>query len=218
MLIRAASALGAGVATLSVAAVVAATGAGLVALVGAGAALQVSDAPPAAAPPSSRAASEVPAAYLRAFRAAAVTCPGLPWSVLAGIGRAESDFGADPQTSPAGAVGPMQFLPSTFAAYDTPVPPGGVTPPSPYDPLDAIYAAARLLCANGAEGGTDIPGAIYAYNHSRAYVDEVLSYAAAYSAPAPPSAVPPPRRGRGGRLRPRPGRQAKRSSRQVSPG
>ena len=41
----------------------------------------------------------------------------------------------------------MQFLPATFAAYDWPVPPGGVSPPGPYDPADAVYAAARDLCA-----------------------------------------------------------------------
>ena len=56
----------------------------------------------------------------------------------------------------AGAEGPMQFEPATFAAYDEPVPPGGADPPSPYDPTDAVYAAARELCANGAANGADI--------------------------------------------------------------
>jgi soluble lytic murein transglycosylase-like protein len=124
---------------------------------------------------------DIPRSYLGDFEAAAASCPGLSWSVLAGIGRVESDFGADDQTSSAGAEGPMQFLPATFAEYDEPVPSGGVSPPSLYDPADAIWAAARLLCANGAEGGADIPGAIYAYNHSDSYVSEVLSYAASYS-------------------------------------
>jgi len=137
--------------------------------------------------PSPQALSDIPAGYLQTFEAAAATCPGLPWSVLAGIGRAESDFGADTQTSSAGAVGPMQFLPGTFAAYATPVPPGGVNPPSPLDPTDAIYAAARDLCANGAKDGADISGAIYAYNRSQAYVAEVLSYAAAYAGAQPPA-------------------------------
>lgn len=68
----------------------------------------------------------------------------------------------------------MQFEPGTFAEYGQPVPAGGVDPPSPYDPVDAVYAAARLLCANGAAGGANLPGAIFAYNHSQAYVDEVL--------------------------------------------
>ncbi|HLI43497.1 MAG TPA: bifunctional lytic transglycosylase/C40 family peptidase [Acidimicrobiales bacterium] len=134
---------------------------------------------------SAQAQAEIPASYLEAFHAAAATCPGLPWSVLAGIGRVETDFGTDTQTSSAGAVGPMQFLPATFAAYDIPVRPGGATPPSPYDPTDAVYAAARDLCTNGARGGADIPGAVFAYNHSRGYVAEVFSYAASYAAPAP---------------------------------
>ncbi len=60
----------------------------------------------------------------------------------------------------------MQFEPNTFAAYDQPVPPGGAGPPSPYDPTDAVFAAARLLCADGAAGGADLSGAVYAYNHS----------------------------------------------------
>ncbi|HVX22030.1 MAG TPA: NlpC/P60 family protein [Acidimicrobiales bacterium] len=140
--------------------------------------------------PSTAALSDIPAEYLHLFQAAAATCPGLPWTVLAGIGRVETDFGQDDQASSAGAVGPMQFLPATFAAYDSPVPPGGATPPSPDDPTDAVYAAARLLCANGARDGADIPGAIYAYDHSEAYVAQVLSYAASYTAPAPATAAP----------------------------
>ncbi len=167
--------------------VIAAAAGGLVSLVFAGSTLLSSD-----ILPSSQAVSAIPAAYLQTFEAAAATCPGLPWTVLAGIGRVETDFGADTQTSSAGAVGPMQFLAATFAAYDTPVPPGGASPPSPFDPTDAIYAAARDLCANGAQDGTDIPGAIYAYNHSQAYVAEVLSYAASYAAPAPTASAPSP--------------------------
>ena len=167
--------------------VIAAAAGGLVSLVFAGSPLLSSD-----ILPSSQAVSAIPAAYLQTFEAAAATCPGLPWTVLAGIGRVETDFGADTQTSSAGAVGPMQFLAATFAAYDTPVPPGGASPPSPFDPTDAIYAAARDLCANGAQDGTDIPGAIYAYNHSQAYVAEILSYAASYAAPAPTASAPSP--------------------------
>jgi cell wall-associated NlpC family hydrolase len=75
----------------------------------------------------------------------------------------------------------MQFLASTFASYDQPVPPGGVTPPSPYDPVDAIYAAARMLCANGARNNTDIRAAVFSYNHADWYVSEVLTQAAQYA-------------------------------------
>ena len=133
-------------------------------------------------PPTQTAAADIPAQYLVLDMQAAATCPGLPWSVLAGIGKAESDFGrAADQVSDKGAVGPMQFLPDTFAEYDRPVPPGGADPPTPWDPVDAIYAAARLLCANGAKNGTDIPGAIYAYNNSEDYVQKVLDYSAQYS-------------------------------------
>ena len=55
--------------------------------------------------------------------------------------------------------------------------PGGRVPPTPYDPVDAAYAAARLLCANGAGDGRDIAGAVYAYDHSNAYVQQVLQLA-----------------------------------------
>jgi cell wall-associated NlpC family hydrolase len=74
----------------------------------------------------------------------------------------------------------MQFEPATFAAYDKPIPPDGADPPSPYDPVDAVYAAARLLCADGAAGGADLAGAVYAYNHSAAYVAQVLALAQSY--------------------------------------
>lgn len=74
----------------------------------------------------------------------------------------------------------MWFGPATFAAYDTPVPPGGAVPPSPYDPTDAVYAAARMLCANGAANGANLSAAVLAYNHSQAYVTEVLALAHSY--------------------------------------
>lgn len=78
----------------------------------------------------------------------------------------------------------MQFEPATFAAYDEPIPPGGAEPPSPYDPTDAVYAAARLLCADGAAGGADLSGAVYGYNHSGRYVAEVLALAQTYASSA----------------------------------
>ena len=137
--------------------------------------------------------STVPPAMLALYQQAAATCTGLPWTVVAAIGTVESDSGRSTLpgvhsgANSAGAEGPMQFEPATFAAYDEPVPPGGAVPPSPYDPTDAVYAAARLLCANGAAGGADIPGAIYAYNHSAAYVSQVLTLAQALG---PPSAAP----------------------------
>ena len=130
--------------------------------------------------------SKVPPAILALYQQAASTCPGLPWTVLAAIGTVESDNGQSTLpgvhsgANAAGAEGPMQFEPATFAAYAQPVPAGGAEPPSPYDPTDAIYAAARLLCADGAAGGADIAGAIFAYNHSESYVQQVLTLAQSY--------------------------------------
>ena len=127
---------------------------------------------------------------LTLYQQAAATCPGLPWTILAAIGTIESDNGQSDLpgvhsgANAAGAEGPMQFEPATFAAYDRPIPPGGADPPSPYDPTDAVYAAARLLCADGAAGGADLSGAVYAYNHSASYVAEVLALAQTYASSA----------------------------------
>ena len=131
--------------------------------------------------------ASIPPAMLRLYEAATTTCAGLPWTVLAAIGTVESDNGTSDLpgvhsgANAAGAEGPMQFEPSTFAAYDQPVPPGGASPPSPYDPTDAVYAAARDLCANGAENGANLSAAVFAYNHSDSYVSEVLDLAQFYS-------------------------------------
>jgi cell wall-associated NlpC family hydrolase len=140
---------------------------------------------------ASRAASaDVPAGVLALDQAAAADCPGLPWTVLAAIGTVESDSGrsqlpgVQSGANAAGAEGPMQFEPATFARYARPVPPGGADPPSPYDMTDAVWAAARDLCANGADGGQNLPGAVLAYTHDPAYVARVLALAATYGAPA----------------------------------
>ena len=145
--------------------------------------------------PTALARADIPADYLTWYISAAQTCPGLPWPVLAGIGKVESDHGRS--TAPgvhsganyAGAEGPMQFEPATFARYATDGDHDGQL--SPYDPGDAIYTAAAMLCANGAAFGTraGIRQAVFAYNHSWAYVDEVLSWAARYTVPAPSAAV-----------------------------
>jgi cell wall-associated NlpC family hydrolase len=142
------------------------------------------------APVASSAATAIPPSMLALYQESAATCPGLPWTVLAAIGTIESDNGQSilrgvhSGANAAGAEGIMQFEPATFAAYDQPVPLGGATPPSPYDPTDAVFAAARMLCANGASGGADIPAAIYAYNHSAVYVSQVLTLAQALGPPA----------------------------------
>jgi cell wall-associated NlpC family hydrolase len=145
---------------------------------------------PGTPPASAQATSDIPAAMLALYQQAAGTCPGLPWTVLAAIGTVESDNGLSTLpgvhggSNAAGAEGPMQFEPATFAAYDEPVPPGGAQPPSPYDPVDSVYAAARLLCANGAAAGADVPEAVFAYNHSSSYVDQVMTLAQQYAGSA----------------------------------
>jgi cell wall-associated NlpC family hydrolase len=139
---------------------------------------------------SSAATAKIPPAMLTLYQEAAATCSGLPWTILAAIGTVESDNGQSnlpgvhSGANAAGAEGPMQFEPHTFAAYDQPVPPGGANPPSPYDPTDAVFAAARLLCADGAAGGADLSGAVYSYNHSASYVAQVLALAQSYAAPS----------------------------------
>ena len=150
--------------------------------------------------PAGLASADIPADYLTWYTGAARTCPGLPWAVLAGIGKVESDHGQSSLpgvhsgANAAGAEGPMQFLPATFGEFAVDADPG--MPVSPYDPADAIYTAARMLCADGARGGSTagIKQAIFAYNHASWYVREVLSWAARYAAPAPagPAGQPSP--------------------------
>jgi hypothetical protein len=124
------------------------------------------------------------AQYLALYRAAAPTCPGLSWTVLAAIGQVESGHGRNVSTSSAGAMGPMQFEPATFAAYAVDGDHDGVT--NIMDPADAIFTAAHYLCANGAGHGPGaLNGAILHYNHAVWYLDMVLKlagmYASAYS-------------------------------------
>jgi cell wall-associated NlpC family hydrolase len=153
-----------------------------VVLVGAAATVFGGGAPTATA----AATASIPPAMLALYQSAATTCPGLPWTVLAAIGTIESDNGQSnlpgvhSGANSAGAEGPMQFEPATFAAYDEPVPVGGADPPNPYDPTDAVYAAARMLCANGAANGADLAGAIESYDHSSSYVAQVLALAQSY--------------------------------------
>ncbi|MCX5206914.1 bifunctional lytic transglycosylase/C40 family peptidase [Streptomyces sp. NBC_00237] len=143
----------------------------------------------ASAAPSAHATADIPAPMLALYQRAAPECPGLSWTVLAAIGKVETNHGRHPtMISSAGAVGPMQFLPSTFPLYAYPVPPGGKKPPTPWDPVDAVFAAARLLCANGAQDGKNLRRAIWHYNHSNAYVNQVLKIADEYASQvAPPT-------------------------------
>ena len=131
-------------------------------------------------PLSAFAQSTIPAPYLALYRSAATTCPGLPWTVLAGIGAVETGHGADVHRSVKGAVGPMQFLPSTFAEYGIDGDGDGVA--NIHDPADAIYSAARYLCLwGGGRGGQALYDAVWAYNHADWYVRLVFNYANAYA-------------------------------------
>jgi cell wall-associated NlpC family hydrolase len=140
--------------------------------------------------PSPTALSDIPAAYLTLYQQAASQF-AIPWPILAAIGKVETDHGRNPDTNtpnPEGAPGPMQFLPATFAAYSWA---SGSRNPNIDNPEDAIFAAAALLAANDVR---DNPRqAIYDYNHSEAYVDQVLAWAAAYQAAdgSPSEAAPP---------------------------
>jgi hypothetical protein len=139
--------------------------------------------------PSRAAIADIPAGYLRLYRSAGATYR-VPWSVLAAIGKVESDHGRlrlpgvrsglNRYRDRSGRLrrccaGPMQFNltdgpPSTWQRHGR----GDVS-----DPTDAIPAAARKLVADGARG--DLDRALYAYNHSRAYVARVKRLARAYA-------------------------------------
>jgi hypothetical protein len=94
----------------------------------------------------------------------------VPWRVLAAINWIETRYGGDLNVSSAGAIGWMQFMPSTWREWG--ISADGKGRPDPFDPRDAIFSAARYLAANGARH--DLRRAIFAYNHAQWYVDEVL--------------------------------------------
>jgi hypothetical protein len=122
-----------------------------------------------------------PGSYLELFReSAARYCPGMSWTVLAAIGQIESGFGANNGPSSAGALGPMQFLPSTWREWGISAF-GEPGPPNVMDPYDAVPSAARYLCAAGAGTPAGLARAIFAYNHADWYVAEVLALARQYA-------------------------------------
>jgi hypothetical protein len=127
--------------------------------------------------------NQLPTTYLELFKASAARyCPGLSWTVLAAIGQIESADGTNVGPSTAGALGPMQFLPSTWKVWGTDGF-GQTGPPDIMNPYDAVPAAARLLCADGAAaGGQALASAVFDYNHASWYVSEVLALAAQYAA------------------------------------
>jgi hypothetical protein len=141
------------------------------------------------ATPSRLARTDIPGRYLGLYQQAArQDCPGLPWTVLAGVGKVESDHGrahlpgVRSGRNWAGAAGPMQLGIGAGRAGNAWARYGTARPSDVYKPERAIPAAARKLCADGAPRGLD--GALYAYNPSSAYVARVKRWAARYTSRA----------------------------------
>jgi hypothetical protein len=114
---------------------------------------------------------------LRSIWQAAGNQYGVPWEVLAAINKVETNFGQNLGPSSAGAVGWMQFMPSTWARWG--IDANGDGKADPNNPTDAIFSAARYLAGCG--GQFDISAAVYCYNHATWYVTEVLGLAAQYA-------------------------------------
>jgi hypothetical protein len=94
----------------------------------------------------------IPAEYRQAYQDAAPTCPGMDWELLAAVGQVETGHGRNNRASSAGAIGPMQFMPATFAAYAVDGDHNGVL--DPWDPQDAIFSAAHYLCVSGSRSSS----------------------------------------------------------------
>lgn len=128
------------------------------------------------------AVADIPAAYLKHYKAYGGTCPNLDWALLAGIGKIETNHGRSKLpgvhsgTNFALAAGPMQFLRPTF---------NGVRKRHPeigsdlYDPATAILATAWKLCDDGVARRKEYQ-AIFAYNHADWYVKQIQDQADKY--------------------------------------
>lgn len=166
--------------------------------------------------PSEFALEDIPPQLLEHYRTASLSCPGLPWTVVAGIGKVESNHGrfggstvaengdvfppilgpvldgSLPGTQPvplAGpspwhdhpsfdrALGPMQFLTDTFRRFGVDGNRDGIA--TPHNAIDAIYSAVRFLCGEDGEV-TNLRDAIFKYNRSEVYVNQVLDFASRY--------------------------------------
>lgn len=127
-------------------------------------------------------ASQVPNFFINEFKIPPFLLPiyqaagiqyGIRWEILAAINEIETDYGRNLSISSAGAQGWMQFMPATWAQYGLDA--NGDDKADPYNPVDAIFSAARYLKAAGSD--TDIRKAIFAYNHADWYVNSVLARA-----------------------------------------
>jgi hypothetical protein len=158
-------------------------------------------------PRSQQAKGDIPPPLLAIYRAAADTCPGLPWSVLAAVGKLASDHGRSTAPgvssgmSPAGTAGPMQLgiaakADSTFVAYAVDADGGGA---DVYSPADAVFTVANYLCRHGARGGADLRRAVLAFHPGGRYLAKVGRLATVYGGLARfPGVAPTP--GRVGRF------------------
>ena len=114
----------------------------------------------------------IPPFLLPIYQAAGIQY-GVRWEVLAAINEIETDYGRNLNVSSAGALGWMQFMPATWQSYGVDANQDGKR--DPFNPVDAIFAAARYLKAAGAE--QDVRKAVWAYNHADWYVNDVLERA-----------------------------------------
>jgi hypothetical protein len=112
---------------------------------------------------------QIPPFLLPIYQAAGIQYD-VPWQILAAINEIETDYGRNLSVSTAGAVGWMQFMPSTWKRYGVDANGDGIA--DPYNPADAIFSAARYLHAAGVT--KSIPRAIFAYNHASWYVQSVM--------------------------------------------
>lgn len=148
------------------------------------------------ATPSPFATVDIPTDLLPLYQRAAADCPGLPWPVLAGVGKVETDHNRPPgQVSTAGAQGLMQFLPATWSQYGIDGNADGTA--DPFEPADAIPAAAQYLCRHGA--ARDLGTAVAAYfcggladcqtraQRPGGYAARVLAWAERYADPTGPA-------------------------------
>jgi murein DD-endopeptidase MepM/ murein hydrolase activator NlpD len=133
---------------------------------------------PASLSTPSLTASQLSYPQLLALWQQAGSAYAIPWQVLAAINKVESNFGRNMGPSSAGAVGWMQFMPSTWVRWGVDANGDGVA--DPWNPTDAVFSAARYLAAAG--GSTDLYRGVYAYNHADWYVREVLGLADVYGA------------------------------------
>ena len=144
--------------------------------------------------PTPAAVADIPPDYLLLYQEAGLAFD-VPWEVLAGIGKVECDHGRDRDpacwqeghTNAAGAGGPMQFLAYTWQEYG--IAAGGSGAPDRWNAADAIVSAADFLKQNGAPD--KIEQAVFAYNHSQAYVQQVLAWAGLYASTYSANATAP---------------------------